>query len=78
MTPKELHTQKLVEEANHACLHFRTRRHFIRESAMGLGALALGSLIGCRSRTDDASSILSILPILWRRNSSHFLARQRQ
>src|SRR5437762_470412 len=56
MTKKDLHNQKLVEEANHACLHFYTRRHFLRESAMGLGALAIGSLIGCRSRSSDGTS----------------------
>src|SRR5438876_180974 len=56
MTKKDLHNQRLVEEANHACLHFYTRRHFLRESAMGLGALALGSLIGCRSRSSDGTS----------------------
>ena len=58
MTKKDLHSQKLVEEANHAHLHFHTRRHFLKESAMGLGALALGSLVGCRSRSYEASSIL--------------------
>ncbi|HVZ98303.1 MAG TPA: DUF1501 domain-containing protein, partial [Chitinophagaceae bacterium] len=45
MTQKELHTQRLVKEANERVLHFYTRRHFIKESAMGLGALALGSLL---------------------------------
>ena len=58
MAKKDLHNQKLVEEANHAHLHFHTRRHFLKESAMGLGALALGSLVGCRSRSYDTSSIL--------------------
>src|SRR6185312_12239691 len=58
MTGKDLHNQKLVEEANHAHLHFHTRRHFLKESAMGLGALALGSLLGCRSRSYDTSGIL--------------------
>jgi hypothetical protein len=46
MTKKDLYNQKLVEEANHAHLHSHTRRHFLKESAMGLGALALGSLVG--------------------------------
>jgi hypothetical protein len=58
MTKKDLHNQKLVEEANHAHLHFHTRRHFLKESAMGLGALALGSLLGCRSRSSDTANIL--------------------
>src|ERR1051325_94802 len=58
MTKKDLHNQKLIEEANHACLHFHTRRHFLKESAMGLGALALGSLIGCARRSVDNANIL--------------------
>lgn len=30
-----------------AALRYYTRRHFLRESAMGLGGLALGALVGC-------------------------------
>lgn len=47
MTRKEIHNQRLIQEAELAAMQFYTRRHFIRESAMGLGALALGSLLGC-------------------------------
>jgi hypothetical protein len=47
MTQKELHNWRLAHEANNKMLHHHTRRHFIKESAMGLGALALGSLLGC-------------------------------
>ncbi|KIC95135.1 DUF1501 domain-containing protein [Flavihumibacter solisilvae] len=46
MTQKELHNQRLVREAQAAVLRMHTRRHFIKESAMGLGALAIGSLLG--------------------------------
>src|SRR5580698_1175124 len=46
MTQKELHNQRLVKEANEKAAHFLSRRHFLKESAMGFGALALGSLIG--------------------------------
>ncbi|HUM66811.1 MAG TPA: twin-arginine translocation signal domain-containing protein [Chitinophagaceae bacterium] len=42
MTQKELHDQRLVKEAEAANLRLHTRRHFLRESAMGLGALAIG------------------------------------
>jgi hypothetical protein len=57
MTQKELHNQRLVKEANNAYLRMHTRRHFIKESAMGLGALALGSLLaGCGSHA-TANSI---------------------
>jgi hypothetical protein len=52
MTQKELHTQRMVKEAQEAQLRLHTRRHFLKESAMGLGALAMGSLIGsCGSKT---------------------------
>jgi len=35
-----------------ARLQLYTRRHFLRESAMGLGGLALGALLGCHGRRD--------------------------
>lgn len=48
MTKKELNNQRLFSEANHEALHFVTRRHFLRDSVSGLGAMALGSLLaGC-------------------------------
>lgn len=46
MTRDELNVQKLVKEVQEAQLSASTRRHFIKESAMGLGALAMGSLLG--------------------------------
>jgi len=46
MTRDELHAQKLLKEAEQAHLQLHTRRHFLKESAMGLGALAIGSLLG--------------------------------
>ncbi|MEO8415541.1 MAG: DUF1501 domain-containing protein [Ginsengibacter sp.] len=45
MTQKELHLQRLVNEANQKVCQLNSRRHFIKESAMGLGALAMGSLL---------------------------------
>ncbi len=52
MTQKELNHQKLVKEATDAYLQMHTRRHFLKESAMGLGALAMGSLLaGCGGKT---------------------------
>jgi hypothetical protein len=50
MTQKEQYNQRLVKEAQKAALQLHTRRHFLKESAMGLGALALGSLFGCGSK----------------------------
>ena len=46
MTQKELQVQRLVKEAQEAYLRLHTRRHFLKESAMGLGALVMGSLLG--------------------------------
>ncbi len=50
MTQKELHNQRLLREAEHAVAQMNSRRHFIKESAMGLGALALGALMGCGTK----------------------------
>jgi hypothetical protein len=59
MTQKELHNQRLLKEAEHAVMRMNTRRHFLKESAMGLGALALGSLFGsCGSKSSPDSNIL--------------------
>jgi hypothetical protein len=58
MTQKELHDQRLVKEAQEASIRMHTRRHFLMESAMGLGALAMGSLLGgCGSKSKAGSSI---------------------
>lgn len=45
MTQKELHNQRLVKEAEEAVIRMHTRRHFLKECAMGFGGLALGSLL---------------------------------
>jgi Protein of unknown function (DUF1501) len=39
--------QQEQEAMRQAALRYYTRRHFLRESAMGLGGLALGALVGC-------------------------------
>ena len=49
MTRRDLYTQKLVKEANEQASQFFTRRHFLRESAFGLGGLAVGALFGCNT-----------------------------
>ncbi|KIC92250.1 DUF1501 domain-containing protein [Flavihumibacter sp. ZG627] len=46
MTHKHDHAQRLLKEAEAAELRNHTRRHFLKESAMGLGSLAIGSLLG--------------------------------
>jgi hypothetical protein len=40
--------EKLLQKAQQEHLLNSTRRHFLKESAMGLGALAFGSLFGCQ------------------------------
>lgn len=48
MTQKELHDQRLFAEANHEILKHVTRRHFLRDTMTGLGAMAFGSMLaGC-------------------------------
>jgi len=57
MTQNELHIQRLQKEAEHKALHQYTRRHFLKESAMGLGALALGSLFyNCGSKSSSLAN----------------------
>lgn len=46
MTRDELNAYRLVKEAQEAQAQQHSRRHFLKESAMGLGALAMGSLLG--------------------------------
>src|SRR5258705_6747289 len=60
MTQQELHNKRLFEEARKEVLRQHTRRHFLKESAMGLGALALGSILNScgRSSSQHASNIL--------------------
>ncbi len=41
----DTHNKRLLREANHAILQQYTRRHFLKDGAMGFGALALGSLL---------------------------------
>ncbi len=40
-----------------ARLHGYTRRHFLKESAMGLGGLALGALLGCHGKRTPAGIV---------------------
>src|SRR5690349_14173584 len=56
MKQNELHRQRLMKEARDTSLRHLTRRHFLKESAMGLGALALGSLIQGCGRTGSANA----------------------
>jgi hypothetical protein len=59
MTQKELHIQRLLKEAGARSMQAQTRRHFLKESAMGLGALAMGALLGsCGSSSSSGPSIV--------------------
>lgn len=56
MTQKEIHTQRLLKELKDLALQHHTRRHFLKESAMGLGALALGALLpGCTNNSSEVA-----------------------
>src|SRR5690606_819695 len=46
MTRDELHNQRLLKEASYETLRYETRRHFLKQSITGLGAMAFGSLMG--------------------------------
>jgi len=58
MTRRELYTQQLVKKANEQASQFFTRRHFLRESAFGLGGLAMGALFGCNTNKSNPSASL--------------------
>jgi hypothetical protein len=65
MTQKELHNQRLQQEAEAAIARMHTRRHFLKESAMGFGALALGSFLqscGLGSSAKTASNAFPFDP----------------
>ncbi len=57
MTRQEIHNQRLVKEAEHTSLRLHTRRHFLKESAMGMGGLALAALFGCNSKSAATSQV---------------------
>ena len=58
MTQKELHNQRLIREAELAVMRMHTRRHFLKESAMGLGALAMGALFGGCGSKSSANNVV--------------------
>jgi hypothetical protein len=64
MISKEINNQKIFEEARQAVLHHYTRRHFLKESAMGMGALALGTLLNsCGSKSSKQVADILIDPV---------------
>lgn len=45
---------KIYEEAKHQYYQYHTRRHFLKSCTTGLGAIALGSILGCNGNTGTA------------------------
>ena len=69
--------EKLIRELQHAHLLQTTRRSFLRDSIAGLGAVALGGLLGCSYGKDPVSESGSsgeILP----RFQPHFLPKAKR
>jgi hypothetical protein len=62
MTKKEIHNQRLLREAEMAVTRMHTRRHFLKESAMGFGALALGSLLQSCGLGNTSKATGSVVP----------------
>lgn len=46
---------KIIQELHEAQQDRLTRRHFLKDGSIGLGAMALGSLMGCQSSTQTSS-----------------------
>jgi hypothetical protein len=64
MAQKDIHGHRMVNEANERALKHLTRRHFLKESAMGFGALALGSLLeSCGTGTPKQSHVNEFDPV---------------
>ncbi len=40
----------LKDQLSHDTLRYQTRRHFLKQSTLGLGGIALGSLLGCNTK----------------------------
>ena len=57
MTKKELQDQRLLKEAQETVARYYTRRHFLKESAMGLGGVALAALFGCHNGAPAGSRV---------------------
>ncbi|RMG75507.1 MAG: DUF1501 domain-containing protein, partial [Bacteroidetes bacterium] len=49
----------LSDEVRDSALRYQTRRHFLKQCTSGLGALALGSLLGACGGKEAASSLLA-------------------
>ncbi|GAC1440444.1 MAG: DUF1501 domain-containing protein [Sediminibacterium sp.] len=64
MTQKELHNDRLMKEAAEAVMRMNTRRHFLKQSAMGFGGLALSALLqSCGLSTTSSTSSIAFDPV---------------
>jgi hypothetical protein len=63
MTRDELNIRRLVKEAQENEMRMHTRRHFLKESAMGLGALGIGYLLGSCGVKNKTVHDLSFDPV---------------
>ena len=71
---------KLLQELQEAHLKQVTRRHFLRDCTTGMGAIALGSLIGCNSFTHKEAAAAKLPGLIdpMAQKSSHFAARAKR
>jgi len=53
----------LQQEARHEVLQYITRRHFLRQSVTGMGAMALATLLGCGKTLGNASNASASLQV---------------
>ena len=54
--------ENLVERARRESLEFITRRHFLKDCSLGLGAIALSGLLpGCGSPTDSSAGLTDLM-----------------
>lgn len=58
MTRQDIINQRYLKEASRAAIELQTRRHFLKESAMGLGGLAMAALFGCNLSSSKPSPVI--------------------
>ena len=70
----------LLNEYQHKKLTYQTRRHFLKECSMGIGGLALGSLLGAcgTSASRAAKAASNPVPSSMLDQATHFAARAKR
>ena len=53
----------LITQAQYEVARYNTRRHFLKKCMSGLGAAALGSLMGCQKTLESAGQVFSDNPL---------------